>query len=57
MAEQHLCGETTRSSNIATWYWPSGDGKSRGNQNVIDRCKERGVPIKVFLSNKAAPQE
>ena len=41
-------------SDLVLAFW---DGESRGTKYVIDRCRERGVPIKVFLSNKAAPQE
>lgn len=38
-------------SDLALAFW---DGKSRGTKIVIDTCKERGVPIKVFLNNPAS---
>ena len=38
-------------SDLVLAFW---DGKSRGTEHVIDTCKERGDPIKVFLNNPAS---
>ena len=35
-------------SDLVLAFW---DGKSRGTKFVIDKCKEIGVPVKVFLAN------
>ncbi len=40
-------------SDLVLAFW---DGESRGTKYVIDRCKERGVPIKVFLNNSLTNQ-
>jgi len=34
-------------ADLVLAFW---DGKSHGTKFVIDNCKERGVPIKVFLA-------
>jgi hypothetical protein len=41
-------------SDLVLAFW---DGKSRGTKHVIDTCKERGIPIKVFLNNPAPEQK
>lgn len=41
-------------SDLVLAFW---DGKSRGTKYVIDTCKERGVPIKVFLNDPASEQK
>lgn len=41
-------------SDLVLAFW---DGKSTGTKDVIDKCKERGVPVKVFLNNEACPME
>ena len=41
-------------SDLVLAFW---DGKSRGTKHVIDTCKERGIPIKVFLNNPASEQK
>ena len=34
-------------ADLVLAFW---DGKSHGTKFVIDNCKERGVPVKVFLA-------
>lgn len=34
-------------TDLVLAFW---DGKSRGTKFVIDNCKERGIPVKVFLA-------
>ena len=36
-------------ADLVLAFW---DGKSRGTKFVIDRCRERGVPVKVFYPHK-----
>lgn len=35
-------------SDVVLAFW---DGKSRGTKYVIDKCKQRGIEVKVFLTN------
>lgn len=35
-------------SDLVLAFW---DGRSRGTAFVIDKCRERGVPVKVFYPN------
>lgn len=35
-------------ADLVLAFW---DGKSHGTKFVIDNCKERGIPVKVFLAN------
>ena len=39
----------TESVDLVLAFW---DGASRGTKYVIDYCKSRGIPVKVFLSAK-----
>ena len=32
-------------ADLVMAFW---DGKSRGTKFVIDKCKERGIPVKIF---------
>lgn len=41
--------EIVEYSDLVLAFW---DGKSTGTKYVIDKCKERGVPVKIFLYNK-----
>lgn len=34
-------------ADVVLAFW---DGKSRGTKFVIDNCKERNIPVKVFVS-------
>lgn len=34
-------------ADLVLAFW---DGKSHGTKFVIDNCKERGIPVKVFLA-------
>ncbi|MGI6497546.1 MAG: SLOG family protein [Oscillospiraceae bacterium] len=36
-------------ADLVLAFW---DGKSRGTKFVIDNCKQRAIPIKVFLSKE-----
>ena len=33
-------------ADIVLAFW---DGKSRGTKHIIDKCNEKGVPIRVFV--------
>ena len=35
-------------ADLVLAFW---DGKSRGTKFVIDRCKERGIPVKIYIPN------
>ena len=35
-------------ADLVLAFW---DGKSRGTQFVIDNCKKRNIPVKMFVSN------
>ncbi len=35
-------------SDLVLAFW---DGQSRGTKFVIDKCRELGVPVRVFLQN------
>ena len=37
-------------SDVLIAFW---DGKSRGTKFVIDNCRQRGVPIRVFIPNRS----
>lgn len=37
------------SADLVLAFW---DGTSRGTKYVIDNCKARGIPVKVFLLSK-----
>ena len=36
-------------ADLVLAFW---DGASRGTKNVIDNCKKRNIPIKVYLLDK-----
>lgn len=36
-------------SDLVLAFW---DGKSRGTKFVIDNCKERGIPVRIFVSGQ-----
>ena len=36
-------------ADLVLAFW---DGKSRGTKYVIENCKERGVEVKIFLTNQ-----
>ena len=36
-------------ADIVLAFW---DGQSRGTKFVIDECKKRGIPVKIFKPNK-----
>ena len=42
--------EIVESAGLVLAFW---NGSSRGTKFVIDACKKRGVPVKVFLQSKA----
>lgn len=37
-------------ADLVLAFW---DGKSRGTKFVIDNCKNMGVPVKIFMTNKS----
>lgn len=41
-------------SDLVLAFW---DGHSRGTEFVIDRCRKKNHPIKVFMANKKQPAE
>ena len=36
-------------ADIVLAFW---DGKSRGTKHVIENCKKRGIPVKIFIAKK-----
>lgn len=40
-------------SDLVLAFW---DGKSRGTKYVIDNCKQRGIPVKIFINKPTSEQ-
>lgn len=40
-------------SDLVLAFW---DGESRGTKYVIDKCKERGIPVKIFRNKPTSEQ-